>query len=114
MNDHQISQEHLNNPKVGDYWHEMLMPVAIVIDVNDDEITICGRIKDTGEGCWTWDQNFIKIITKKEMREYFSYDTIPNKTWCRCIPEGHKEWVMEWNHHNMDKIVNNLFESIME
>lgn len=34
------NQQKLDNPRVGDFWHEMFSPYFLVVDVKNDDITV--------------------------------------------------------------------------
>lgn len=41
--ENQMEEDHAINPKPGDFWHEMYTPVCIVLDANNDYVTICKK-----------------------------------------------------------------------
>lgn len=82
-------------PKVGDFWHEMFVPIMVVIGVSDDAVTICDKV-DRGHETWTWDFSGIRKISRHEFAErplYRSFahgDHMGDKCWCDVMPEAHK------------------------
>ena len=103
---------HALNPKVGDFWHEMFYPIAVVLKVEtsvlfQDRITICEKTKSVGGERWTWDLKKTTQYTGQEFANRFRYgrvgnpdfqatddDNIKNKFWCNVSPEAHT-WVKD-------------------
>lgn len=93
----QVNIEHLNNPKVGDYWHEMFVPACVVVSVieNEKKVLICTAKQEIDEEHWTFDLAQLKTVTFKEFKDELTYNNDPDsKTWCDVIPECHK-WVKD-------------------
>ena len=85
---------HKNNPKVGDYWHEMFSPYHVVVDVNKFYVAVCDSTKRVNNSSWTWDTSKpLKFYTRDEYYNLHKYGT--QDGWpCSVVPEGHK-WVSE-------------------
>ena len=86
--------EHLENPRSGDAWHEMLCFVAIVLDVDGDELTVC-RKKSVDKDHWCWDLDETEKMMRSAFRKWLSYDTIPG-TWADVASKPHMEVVEYW------------------
>lgn len=86
---HKTNQEHLSNPKVGDYWNEMFAPICVVVGRTQGEVVVCRKIKEVDDNHWTWDLRYIERMSLADFRKKLTYD---NRTWCNVAPEPHK-WV---------------------
>ena len=104
-----INLEHAKNPKVGDYWSEMVFcPVAVVISVSPFYVmTLEKRKSSVDDEYWTWDMESKPCVyTRKEFMFRFTYGrcsdrnfqghpdsgNIKNKFFCDVNPEAHK-WI---------------------
>lgn len=83
------SHEHLRNPRPGDYWHEMYVPICVVLEVGTDVVTLCKSTKEVDSGHWTWNLGERAFIARSAFRRWLSYESIPDKTWCHVLPEQH-------------------------
>lgn len=92
----ELCQEHLSQPQVGDYWHEMFAPICVVVGKTDSTVTICKKTKSVDDNHWTWDTSIIEVMQLEDFKKWLCYksDSMKDKTWCRVVPEGHK-WVRE-------------------
>ena len=101
-------KEHAKNPKVGDYWHDMFSPVAVVVEVSKHSLVICRTTKQMEDETWTWNLEKLEPVLRKDFEHLFQYgridnksftgtadkDHISNKYWADVIPTAHK-WVKE-------------------
>lgn len=87
----QQNRAHRDNPEPGDYWNEMFSPVALVLKVDGQLVTMLKHTKPTDPGHWTWDTDKVTVMTKRQFGKWISYDTIPDKTWCYVFPK-HKHF----------------------
>lgn len=94
MSDKALNKKHLNNPKEGDYWQEMCCGICVVLKVMNNTLIICKTKKEVSTSHWTWDLDNVELISKKKFKEWLTYDTISDKTWCDVMPENHK-WAVE-------------------
>lgn len=76
---------HLHNPQPGDYWHEMLSPVARVIMVDDYRVLVQRLAGRAGTEITDNDPKPV-VMTHKELAKWLTYDSIPNKTWADVVP----------------------------
>src|SRR6478609_2151856 len=94
---HNLCQEHLSRPQVGDYWHEMFAPVCVVVGKTDTTVTICKNTKSVDDEHWTWNTLKIEVMSLDDFKKWLCYesDSMKDKTWCHVIPEAHK-WVRDF------------------
>ena len=102
MNRLELTNKHAENPEPGDYWHEMFNPVAVVLEVKGDELTICKTTRRHGEG-WTWDLEFCYTTTKQKFKDWISYDNIEGY-WCDVSDHKHAFAVELYNEHKGEDI----------
>jgi hypothetical protein len=91
---------HARNPKPGDYWHEMLCPILVVLDVNRRHrlVTVCKeRVYDTYRETWSWDLSKAEIMSFESLVTYLAYSGEPHKgLWARVMPRHMLDVVEEW------------------
>lgn len=85
MRDHAANLEHIRNPIMGDYWHEMFSPVCVVVSVSEDAVEVCERFKRVGEHIEP-DYTQTTSVPRAEFGKRFFYDTLRDKTWCDVYP----------------------------
>ncbi len=83
-----LNAQHLECPRPGDYWHEMFMPICVVLSASDDCICLCSKTTSVEGNRWTWDLTETRTLSKKEFSKWLSYTAIPG-TWARVMPEAH-------------------------
>jgi len=100
----EINQQHLKDPKLGDYWMEMFSPVAVVVYVDPRYVVTLEKTKNTDKDHWTWDVEAIPILyTRNQWLIRWNYDYI-NGTWCDVVPERHL-WVPEFVERPLERAV---------
>ena len=92
---------HLQNPKVGDYWHEMFTPILVVIGRGADAVMLCDEIERYKDGGWFWRVSKVKTLSLAELRKRLTYDSenLKDKCWCDVVPEsqpGVRKMVIEF------------------
>ena len=91
---HKCNCDHADNPRVGDYWSEFFMPVAVILGrPTEDTVLVCREtkpIKGDTRGRTTWDLSKCKVETVAEFSKYIRYDSIPDKCWADVDPESMK------------------------
>lgn len=93
----ELAEIHLNDPKVGDYWHDMYHPVCVVVKVDSgtDTVTICKTKVAVDDDHWTWDLSVTETMTKDKLKSWLSYSGKANiGYWVDVLPEKHK-WVAD-------------------
>ena len=90
------SMEHLDNPESGDYWHEMFSPVLVVVAVHPYGLVICDKIVDVDDKHWAFDLDHTRLVPHGYLRERFTYETMPDKTWCDVMPRKMEEVCEEY------------------
>lgn len=63
------------NPKKGDYWHEMFMPVCTVTRITKKSVYVT-KHKDKKT----------VMMDKDDFRKWLAYDSMPNKFWPDVVP----------------------------
>ena len=85
MRDQALNDKHARDPQPGDFWHEMLSPIARVL------CTVRGLVifqKMTGMG----GKEFSDMdppptaMSKDDFNRWLRYDTMSGKTWCDVVP----------------------------
>lgn len=97
------TEKAFNNPKPGDYWHEMFSPVMVVLSAKP--FIICDAKKDVGDG-WYWDLTKAYEVNEAKCMNRLLYQTnAVSGTWARCSRRGHKKVVNDWkeNHDSQYK-----------
>lgn len=93
---HVTALRHARNPKVGDYWNEMFMPVLLVVEVDDKWVKFCEKTKPARNGNgWTWDLTEFVSLPRYKFIQKLQYGGISDdwsgdmseKFWCSVIPE---------------------------
>lgn len=84
-----MNQQHLIAPLVGDYWHEIFMPVLCVVRVDDKYVMCLTKTDQLPNDRWTWDLNHLETFTRGEFKQKLSCVSIPC-TWADVLPEGQK------------------------
>ena len=90
-----LNIKHCENPEVGDYWNDMLVPILVVIGVTPTEVIICKKTKYVGPDRWTWDLTQIKRLSKEEFSSSLKYggqSEFSNRFHCIVRP-GAQKWV---------------------
>lgn len=86
------------NPRPGDYWDETLNVVMLVLEVNDEYVTIVeDKIKlDHG---YRFDYSKAKVLTRQEFSRkpcYGGTGNLKDECWCR-VSEEPADWVLsDW------------------
>lgn len=85
MPDRATNELHASNPEVGDYWHETLSGIMVVLNVKDDRVVVCdGKVyEDDG---WYWDYSKIKTYTREEFARKVRIDDSIDEFWCDVMP----------------------------
>lgn len=86
-----LDREHLERPQSGDYWHEMLTPVCVVLGRDGGEVILCRETRDVGDG-WTWDLRYVERITLTDFAQWLRYksESLGDRTWCHVKPRAHR------------------------
>ena len=84
-------RQHLADPQVGDYWHEMLTPICVVVGRKPDAVVICENIRETDYENWTWDIEEVGTVRLAAFRRWLSHKApaLQDRTWCHVEPRAH-------------------------
>ena len=89
-----LAEQHARQPIVGDYWHEMFIPVCVVIEVVAGFVLICKDIIECDDGKWTWDLNVLTFMHGEDFYAWLHYGRIDG-CWADVEPKGHP-WVCNY------------------
>ena len=116
------NQESLNNPRIGDYWHEMFCPYFLVVDVKGDDITVLSCLGgiytrknelnakiDTKDG-WTFDLSKSMVVNRKWMTKAVKYESIEGFVADVGNSEKTVKIAMEWRDYKQKQIRNKITE----
>jgi hypothetical protein len=82
------------NPQVGDFWHDMFAPIAVVVArPNDETVLVCRKTMPVDADHWEWDLTKCECLMVDEFKTYLSYGSIPGY-WADVVPKK-MEWVRE-------------------
>lgn len=82
------NQKHVDQPMVGDYWHEMFSPYHIVLAVTDTHVIICEKTKPTDANHYTFDLTETRTITHLEHRDIVTYSTMRDRFVADVVPNS--------------------------
>ena len=69
----------LENPRIGDFWHEMYSPVLVVVDVHENQdLTICEETKNVDDKSYEFDLLKSIRISKEEFFKKLKTETLFN------------------------------------
>lgn len=91
----ELDKSHALNPRIGDYWQEMLTPICVVVGrPSTDTVLICKGKRAVGADSWTWDLSKLEKMSITDFSEFLHYKSpeMKGKFWCHCLPEKHT-WV---------------------
>jgi len=124
-NQKQANYQGLENPKIGDFWHEMFSPYFLVVDVKNDDITVLSCLGgpdsytrkdepnakvDNGK-YYTFDVTKSMVVNRKWMSEAVKYKSIEG--FCADVYNNEKtvkiamEW-RDWKQKEIRKQIENL------
>ena len=116
------NQESLNNPRIGDYWHEMFCPYFLVVDVKSDDITVLSCLGgtytrkhelnakiDTKDG-WTFDLSKSMVVNREWMTKAVKYESIEGFVADVGNSEKTVKIAMEWRDWKQKQIRNKITE----
>jgi hypothetical protein len=92
-----VNDKHSADPQPGDYWHEMFMPVLLVLGRIAGRVLVCDKTKSVTSHTWTWDfeGEGVKLLTLEQFRQRLTYSGIPGYPsdtpgyWADVAPERH-------------------------
>ncbi len=99
----------VDDPQVGDYWHEMFCPYFLVVDVNGDRYTVlCALPNDDvaqmarimGKDTWQFDYSKHSVVTKEWIKKKVSYNSIPGFVADLVNSDKMQAVVKEWREAN--------------
>jgi len=105
-----LDYEHRLHPRAGDMWEDHLVLAALVLDVTDQQVTICKDKKVVDWNRWIWDLNKVEVLTRLEFSQLFLYNYRAPGTWAHVIPESPTglEYVQEWKELSEHSVRDNF------
>lgn len=77
--------QHADNPEVGDYWSEMFLPVARVLQVEQTWVLVQKLTGQEGKAADAANPT-PEVMTREAFAKWIRYETIPDKTWADVRP----------------------------
>jgi hypothetical protein len=118
------NQEALDNPQVGDYWHETFCPYFLVVAVRDDKITVLSclggensfnrkneqnaRSMNKGD-TWSFDYSKHMVVNRTWMAKAVKYSTNDGFV-ANVIRDGMTKVVEEWKQFHRARLTKELEE----
>ena len=115
-----LNQDGIDNPQVGDYWHEMFSPYFLVVDVTGDQITVLSCLSPPGTDRAKRGEPFARIMNKDDTWCFdYSKHFVVDREWIKDAVTysystgfvadlvrggGIVECVKEWHDENMDYV----------
>jgi len=87
--DQELNDKCAKKPSAGDYWHEMLMPVCIVLDADDYFVTFV-KFKYFDD-VYIVDESSIETVTIGKFRKWLSYSSAKGY-WADVVHGKYHEW----------------------
>ena len=118
------NQQSLENPRIGDYWHEMFCPYFIVVDVKNNDITVLSCLGgpdsynrkhepnakiDLKDG-WTFDLSKSMVVNREWMTKVVKYESIEGFVADVGNSEKTVGIAMEWRDYKQKQIRNQIIE----
>jgi hypothetical protein len=91
------NDERAKDPKIGDYWSEMMHPTVVVVArPSPDTVLVCRDTVNSGPSRWTWNLLSCKVETVETFNKSLRYNKEDENSKCHsdCNPEFMK-WVHE-------------------
>ena len=118
------NQQSLENPRIGDYWHEMFCPYFLVVDVRGNDITVLSCLGgpdsfnrkhelnakiDLKDG-WTFDLSKSMVVNREWMSRTVKYESIEGFVADVGNSEKTVSIAMEWRDYKQKQIRNQIIE----
>lgn len=107
--DYETNQAAIENPQIGDYWHERFCPYFVIVDIIGDKyIILCAwDYKDEARNArvdlssgWYWDYSKHSVVTKEWLYARVIYDDIPDFVADVVRSDKWKLVAKEWKEEN--------------
>lgn len=80
---------HARHPRVGDYWFEMMSPMARVLMVDSHRVLVQKLAGYGGREIKATDPKPV-VMSRRAFQKWLSYESIPG-TWAHVVPEKFKD-----------------------
>jgi len=113
------NQQALNNPAIGDYWHEMFCPYFVVVDVTNDDITVLSCLGgpnsylrkneinakiEIDRDHWGFDYSKSMVVNRDWIKRTVKYDSIDGFVADVSNTEKTRAISREWRGHRQQQI----------
>jgi hypothetical protein len=110
----ELNQDGVDNPQVGDYWHERFCPYFCVVEVNGKDITVLSCLSscninakiDNKDGTWSLDYTKHMVVDRDWIRDLVTYKSIPG--FCAdVVRKGPNSTIaVEWRSYKCELLYN--------
>lgn len=105
----ELNRKHVDQPMVGDFWHEMFSPYHIVLAVTDSEVIICEKTKPVDSHHYTFDLSEVRTITHLEHRDIVTYSTMRDKFVADVVPNSKMmPLIQEWRDKKREELLSEI------
>lgn len=109
------NQEALDNPKPGDYWHEMFCPYFLVVNVKNKDITVLSCIEESKNNArinvsdgWIFDYSKSITVNHEWIKDKVTYKTISGFVADVSNSEKTQHIVAEWRDYKQKELRQNI------
>lgn len=128
----ELNEKALENPQVGDYWHERFSPYFVIVNVDGDVYTVlsCMSNPDTtrpgspranepyayvevDQYSWKFDYSKSFAVTKEWIKQAVTYETIPG--FVADVVRGKKNGIVEeWKEYKVEALTKKIKLDLLE
>jgi hypothetical protein len=77
-----VNAKHACDPQPGDFWHEMLCAICLVVAREGDQVCVCRKKQHDGAHYWFVDPEWLAVA---DFARWLSYRT-KDGFWADCVP----------------------------
>lgn len=74
-----LNEEHVKNPQIGDFWHEMFSPYFLVVGVVETGVIVLDETISISKSHYKFDETKPKFISLESLKERVTYPTMRDK-----------------------------------
>lgn len=75
----ELNEEHVKNPQIGDFWHEMFGPYFLVVGIVTSGVIVLDEIIFISKNHYKFDETKPKFISLESLKERVTYPTMRDK-----------------------------------
>lgn len=75
----ELNEEHVKNPQIGDFWHEMFIPYFLVVEIVTSGVIVLDETISISESHYKFDETKPKFISLESLKERVTYPTMRDK-----------------------------------